>query len=59
MDACPACTASMREGLLHCGCQDCIWLKCGKCGAIIDVETRTYFRGTNLWGNQDGYLRST
>lgn len=57
MDPCPACTASMRDGLLHCENPECLWLKCGKCKAVIDVEFGTYWTA-NVWGNEDGYLKA-
>lgn len=59
LEACPGCTASMRDGRLHCQNPDCIWLKCGKCGCTIDVETSTYNRGGTLWGNEHGYLKAS
>jgi hypothetical protein len=57
MEACPACTASMRDALLHCDSPDCIWLKCGKCQCTID-DDGVYCRGGKLWGNPDGYLKA-
>lgn len=59
MNACPACTASMRDAKLHCTSTWCVWLTCGKCGCTIDNEAGTYCRGGNLWGNPDGYLKAT
>lgn len=59
MDACPACTASMRDAVLHCTGPECVWLKCGKCHCVIDNETGTYWRGGTLWGNNDGYLKAS
>jgi hypothetical protein len=56
MEACPACTASMRDGLLHCESQECIWLKCGKCGVTLG-DDGSYF-GAGIWGNEDGYLKA-
>ena len=56
MESCPACTASMRDGDLHCTNQDCIWFKCGKCRAVIDVEYGTYWTPT-VWGNSEGYIK--
>lgn len=56
MDACPACTASMRDAGLHCDSQPCVWLKCGKCGCTIDNETGTYWTA-KIWGNSDGYIK--
>jgi hypothetical protein len=46
----------MRDGDLHCLNQDCIWFKCGKCRAVIDVEYGTYWTPT-VWGNADGYIK--
>jgi ferredoxin-like protein FixX len=57
MDACPACTASMRDGDLHCDNEDCLWMKCGRCKALIDMERGTYWTAT-VWGNQEGYLKA-
>ena len=57
MNACPACTASMRDAKLHCQSQSCVWLTCGKCQCSIDNEAGTYY-GANVWGNADGYLKA-
>lgn len=58
MDACPACTASMRDAVLHCTSPGCIWLICGKCRSRVDNETGTYY-GATIWGNNDGYLKAS
>jgi hypothetical protein len=58
LDACPACTASMRDARLHCTASACVWLKCGKCHTIIDNETGTYNRDGAIWGNEHGYLKA-
>jgi hypothetical protein len=57
MDACPACTASMRDARLHCTSPNCVWLTCGKCGAKVDNDQGTYY-GPTYWGNPDGYIKA-
>lgn len=57
MEACPACTASMRDATLHCTSPGCIWLICGKCRLRVDNETGTCY-GQTIWGNPDGYLKA-
>jgi hypothetical protein len=47
----------MRDGDLHCDNEDCIWFRCGKCKATIDVEHGTYWTAT-VWGNSEGYLKA-
>jgi hypothetical protein len=60
MDACPACTASLtRNCKPHCEDQDCGWIKCTKCKCTIDYMTSAYYRNGSLWGNADGYLKTT
>lgn len=56
MEACPACTASMRDGLLHCDNPACDWWKCGKCRATIN-DDGTYWTA-NVWGNENGYIKA-
>lgn len=58
MDPCPACTSSLRDGDLHCEQPDCLWFRCGKCKATIDVEHGTYWTAT-IWGNADGYIKAS
>lgn len=58
MEACPACTHSMRDALLHCTDTACSWMRCGKCQCVIN-DDGTYCRGGSLWGNGDGYLKAT
>ena len=57
MDACPACTASMRDGKLHCTSPGCVWLVCGKCKSRINNENGTYY-GARIWGNPNGYIKA-
>gem|GEM_PF-3846825 len=57
MNACPACTASMRDAKLHCTSPSCVWLRCGKCGCRVDNDTGTYY-GPTIWGNPDGYIKA-
>ena len=57
MEACPACTHSMRDAKLHCSDTGCSWLTCGKCQCTI-ADDGTYCRGGNLWGNDAGYLKA-
>ena len=57
MDACPACTASMRDANLHCTSPGCVWLICGKCRSRINNENGTYY-GKTIWGNPSGYIKA-
>jgi hypothetical protein len=60
MDACPACTASLRRrGKLHCTSPTCPWIICLTCGATINVDTEAYWNAKQMiWGNPDGYLKA-
>ena len=60
MDSCPACTASLQRNVkAHCEDHDCGWMVCTRCKCIIDYLSRAYFRGGSLWGNEDGYIKTT
>ena len=58
MDACPACTASLRrQGKVHCASPTCVWITCTSCGVRIDSNTQTYYR-EGIWENPDHYLKA-
>jgi hypothetical protein len=59
MDACPACTSSLgRTGKPHCESPGCTWLTCTRCRCNIDPDTDTFYRGSTLWGNHEGYIHT-
>ena len=57
IEACPCCTASLVRSAPHCDSPNCDWLTCTKCRARLCVDDGTYFRGTNIWGNSERYLK--
>lgn len=60
MDSWPACTASLRRnGKVHCTSATCVWIKCTSCDVTIDSNTKAYNRAGIIWGNPDGYLKTT
>lgn len=59
MDACPACTASLRRnGKVHCASRTCVWITCTSCHVTIDSNTEAYYRAGSIWGNPDRYLKA-